>query len=293
MKNNPAATFENARARVDKMIANEDSQIIHPASHTRLWARDERTKRAILYLHGYTDSVQQFSAFGDLLFQRGYNVFAPRVPHHGYRDRMSRAHGELTIHELQKWTNDAVDTALGLGEKITVMGLSMGGVMATWVAEQRADVNCVIILSAAYGVKVIPARAMRAVARIVNRLPNLFVWWDPRVRTETGIEYAYPRFSTRTLARLFQFSDELLKCARKQPPAARTVWMVTNANDFAISNALCEQFTAAWRAHGSEQIRAYEFPRELGLPHDLLDPIDVSVKPDAVYPRLIEIIEQA
>ncbi len=292
MKNNPPLAFDAARARIEKIIAAEDAQIIHPASHTRLWSHAKKTARAILYFHGYTDSAQQFQALGELFFQRGYNVFVPRAPQHGYRDRLSTAHGALTIAELQTWANDALDLALGLGEKITVMGLSMGGVLATWVAQQRAEVDTVVILAAAYGVKAIPPRATRAAARLVKRLPNQFIWWDPRVRAETGIAYAYPRFATHTLARLFLFSAELLQYARNHPPAARRVWMVTNANDFAVNNALCRQFANAWRAHGTDQIRTYEFPRALGLPHDLLDPIDAAVKPDAVYPQLIKIVEQ-
>jgi len=293
MKNNPPLAFDAARARIEKIIAAEDAQIIHPASHTRLWAHAQKTARAILCLHGYTDSTQQFYALGDLMFQRGYNVFVPRAPHHGYRDRMSAAHGALTIAELQTWANDALDLALGLGEKITVMGLSMGGVMATWLAETRAELDQAILLSPAYGTSAIPPRVTRTAARAVNHLPNLFIWWDPRVRAETGIAYAYPRFATRTLARLFLFSAELLQTARQQPPAARQVWMVTNANDFAISNTLCKMFADAWRAHATDQIRAYEFPRALGLPHDLLDPIDAAVKPEAVYPQLIKIVAQA
>jgi alpha-beta hydrolase superfamily lysophospholipase len=291
LKNHPAATFEDATARFQQLVAAEDSEIIHPASHSRLWSHGAKTARAVLYLHGYTDSTQQFHALGELLFQRGYNVFAPRLPHHGYRDRLSTAHGDLTIAELQTWANDAVDLVLGLGERVSVMGLSLGGVMATWVAETRADVTQVLLLAPAYGTKTIPPRLTRPLARLVYRLPNLFLWWDPRVRAETGIEYAYPRFATRTLAQLFLFGSELLDTARHRPPAARAVWMITNENDFAVSNALCREFVAAWRAHSTARIFTYQFSRALGLPHDLLDPIDAAVKPDVVYPRLLEMIQ--
>jgi pimeloyl-ACP methyl ester carboxylesterase len=215
----------------------------------------------------------------------------PRLPHHGYRDRLSTAHGKLTIDELRQWTNDAVDAALGLGERLTVMGLSLGGVLATWVAEQRAEVDCVLILAPAYGTRVIPLRATRAAARVMGRLPNLLIWWDPRVRAETGIEYAYPRFATHVLAQLYDFSGDLLAHARANPPAARRVWMITNANDFAVSNSICDAFVAAWRSHNPPQIQTYQFPKNLRLPHDFLDPIDSAVQPDVVFPRLLEIIQ--
>ncbi len=291
-KNNPARNFQEAETRVAAQIAQEDHAVIHPVSHTRLWSHGQTTSRSVVYLQGYTDSVQQFGPLGDLLFQRGYNVYAPRLPHHGYRDRMSQDHGKLSVQEMQQWAQDAVDTALGLGEKVTVIGLSLGGVLATWIAEQRADVDRVLVVAPAYGTKAIPPRATRTVARVAHRLPNMFMWWDPRVRTETGIEYAYPRFATHTLAKLFLLSSELLREARQRPPAARAVWMITNANDFAVNNTICAAFVAAWQKHKTGQIFTYEFPGELGLPHDLLDPIDATVKPDLVYPRLIEMVQQ-
>ena len=292
LKSNPARTFEDAVARVQQLIQVEDEAVIHPASHTKLWSHGKATERAVVYLQGYTDSTEQFRALGDLLYQRGYNVFAPRLTHHGYRDRMSQDHGKLSLHELKHWANDALDTGLGLGDKVTVMGLSLGGVMATWLAQNRRDLDRALLVAPAYGVKAIPPRATRSVARVANRLPNMFIWWDPRVRAETGIEYAYPRFATRALAQLFLLSSDMLNIARERPPAARTVWMITNANDFAVSNTICDAFTAAWTKHNTNQIFAYQFPKELGLPHDLLDPIDATVKPDLVYPRLIEMVQQ-
>jgi len=38
----------------------------------------------------------QFRALGALFHARGYNVLIPRLPRHGYRDRMSRHHGRLS-----------------------------------------------------------------------------------------------------------------------------------------------------------------------------------------------------
>ena len=289
---NPARTFQEAASRVQQQ-QTQDDETIHPLSRTKFWSHGEKTPRAVLYLHGYTDSTQQFNALGALLFERGYNVFAPRLPYHGYKDRMTRAHGDLTASEMIAWANQATDAALGLGDRLTVMGLSLGGVLATWAAEERVQVDQVLIVSPAYGTSFIPARFTTTAARVFRRLPNFFLWWDPRVRAQAGFEYTYPRFATRTLAQAFLLSDQLLTRARQQPPAARTVWMITNANDFAVNNAICDAFVAAWRAHKTNQVFTFQFPRELNIPHDVMDPNDPGVKPKVIYPRLIEIIQQA
>jgi carboxylesterase len=286
---NPVHSFPDAVLQVQE-LQRQDDDAIHPDSRTKFWSHGEKTAGAVLYLQGYTDSTRQFEAFGDLLFERGYNVFAPRMPHHGYKDRMTCAHCEFTAPDMIEWANSVTDMAVGLGERLTVMGLSLGGVLATWVAEQRADVERVLIVAPAYGTGLLPAPITTPVARVAQRLPNLFIWWDPRVREGAGFEYTYPRFSTHTLARTFLLSDELLERAREKPPAARSVWMITNANDIAVSNTICRAFVAAWAAHGTNRIHSYEFAREHGLPHDLMDPNDPSMKPEIVYPALIEII---
>lgn len=288
--NKPARTFEEAGARIGDLCARDDA-FIHPLSRTRLWSHGAKTPRAVLYLQGYTDSVQQFSVLGDRLFARGYNVYAPRLPYHGYQARLTQDHGKLTAGEMVEWASAAVDAAVGLGDRLTVVGLSLGGVMATWVAEQRADVDRVLIVAPAYGTSAVPPALTVPTAKIVKRLPNLFVWWDPRLREEQGFDYTYPRFSTHTLARLFILSGELLEQARAKPPAARSVWMITNANDAAVSNALCDAFVRAWQAHKTDQVRTYQYPKELNIPHDVMDPGDPAVKPDVVYPPLLEMID--
>jgi pimeloyl-ACP methyl ester carboxylesterase len=288
---NPAPSFDHAVARI-QYAQTQDDDTIHPLSQTKFWSHGEKTPRAILYLQGYTDSTHQFTPLGDLLFEHGYNVFAPRLPYHGYKDRMTRAHSQLTGSQLIEWAGTMTDISVGLGDDLTVIGLSLGGVLATWVAQHRADVDRVLIVAAAHGTSLIPTRLTLPAAQLFKRLPNLFIWWDPRVREQAGFDYTYPRFSTRTLAQAFLLGGELLEQARQNPPAARAVWVITNANDFAVSNALCNAFAASWRRHNTNQIYTFQFPRELAIPHDMMDPADPAVKPEIVFPRLLEIVGQ-
>jgi len=288
---NPAPTFDAAVAQITALQARDDDTI-HDLSTTKFWSHGAKTERALLYLQGYTDSTHQFAPLGKILYERGYNVFAPRLPYHGYKDRMTADHAKLTAPEMVEWANRAVDVALGLGERLVVMGLSLGGVLATWVAEYREEVARAVIIAPAYGSTLIPTRVTRPAAQAFARLPNLFMWWDPRVRENNGVDYAYPRFATHTLAHAFLLGDQLLAQARKRPPAARTVCMVTNANDFAVNNTIAAAFVTAWQAHHTDRVTAFQFPRALGIPHDLLDPVDPAVRPEVVYPRLVELIEK-
>lgn len=291
LPSHPAQSFDDAVARVAALQV-QDTDLIHPKSQTHFASHGAKTPRAVLLLHGYTDSVHQYDVLAQELYKQGYNVFIPRLPHHGYLDRMSPAHSTLTAAELLDWVNNATDIAVGLGNTLTVIGLSMGGVLATWVAAQRADVERVLIVSPAYGAHVIPRGITFPVAGLLKRLPNRWMWWDTELQAKHGFDYSYPRFSTRTLANLFLLAKDLLQQARAKPPVARAVWMITNANDESVSNILCAEFVQAWRALSPNQIHTYEYARELGLPHDIMDVNDPAVKPDSVFPPLLEIVNQ-
>lgn len=268
-----------------------DDESIHPASVTRFLTHGERTPRAVLYLHGYTDSTQQFAPLAEQLFARGCNVLAPRLPHHGYQDRMTDAHGKLTAREAVDWANGAIDLARGLGERLSVIGLSLGGVLATWLAQHRDNVDQVIIVAPAYGASFVPAPLTPHLARLALRLPNLLVWWDLRAGEKQGHGYTYPRFGTRALADTFLLGGELLAEARRAPPRAGSTWMITNANDAAVNNALCRQFVQAWTRHATDRVHAYEIPRHHGIPHDCIDPNEAGAQPDLVFPLLVNIVE--
>ena len=92
---------------------------------------------AYLLLHGLSNCPRQYIRFAPLLFARGANVLVPRLPLHGGVDLSGRALAALTSEELCRFGDAVVDVACGLGERITVLGLSGGGVLAAWIAQVR------------------------------------------------------------------------------------------------------------------------------------------------------------
>ena len=47
------------------------------------------TERAIVLFHGFTNCPRQFSALAQQFFERGFNVYVPRLPRHGLRDKLT------------------------------------------------------------------------------------------------------------------------------------------------------------------------------------------------------------
>ncbi|MFO7167068.1 MAG: alpha/beta fold hydrolase [Chloroflexota bacterium] len=286
----PATSYDEALARLAALRGSEGPDVRDECRST-LMTHGGRAQRALVLFHGYTSCPRQFHELGQALFERGYNVLIPRMPGHGLSDRLTTQTANLTAAGLARYADEAVDIARGLGERVTVAGLSGGGVLTAWVAQERADVERCVSISPVVGVAVYPGWFTRPAARVLARAPNRFLWWDPQLREQApGAPYGYPRFATRGLAAFILLATWTLGEARRRPPAAQSIVVVTNGADASVSNVDTAQLVAAWQARAGSRVRTHEFSASLGLPHDLIDPRTPGAQVDLVHPVLIDLI---
>jgi carboxylesterase len=287
----PAGSFDEARARFEESL-QRDTPDVDPASRSRLETPGQRTTRAIVFLHGLTNSPQQFGMFSQRFLARGYAVLTPRMPYHGYSDRMTKDLAHLTAAQLVDVTSEAIDVASGLADEVTVCGLSLGGVLAIWAAQYR-PISMAAVIAPAIGLPVLPLPATGFAFGALGRLPNRFVWWDPRYKDKMpGPPYAYPRWSTHALVQTQRLGLDLMDVARGSPPVARSTWIITNASDLAVNNAASVQIVKSWRAAGATNVHTFQFPRHMKLWHDVIDPLQPHAQPGLVHPMLEEIITE-
>ena len=252
----------------------------------------EKTERAIIFIHGYTNCPYQFVELGKLFYQRGYNVLIAPQPRHGLTDRMTEELAQLKAEELVTYADEVVDIAQGLGEHVTVAGISGGGVITGWIAQNRSDVDLAVLLSPAFGYAQVPPGLTLPASKLYLLLPNSFVWWNDELQENNPPSHAYPRYSTRALAQLLRLSLVVQAQARKDNPMVSEILVVTNANDHSVSMPLIQKTVGLWRQYSDSDLRTYEFPAELGLDHDFIDPTNPDEQIDVVYPRLLDLITQ-
>jgi len=287
----PAADYAAAMTRVAALQA-KDGPDVREDSRTRLWTRGEKTDRVIVYYHGYTNAPPQFNQMGEDFFQRGYTVLVPRLPYHGLRDPLTKEQEKLTAAELAQLTQETVDIAQGLGAKVTIAGLSAGGVMAAWAAQNRADIDLAVGMAPAAGLPFVPQWVSTLFRKASPHLPSMYIWWDPRVKAKINRPaHAYPRFSTRGLAEVFRLGREVLDAAGMTAPAARRILSVTSAFDTAVHLPTVHRLETRWKEHGAN-IRTYEFARDLKIWHDMIDPTSPTQQIAITYPVLIDLITQ-
>jgi carboxylesterase len=285
----PAAGYAEALSRIAALQVQE-GEGIHPDCHTQLLAHGARAERALVLIHGYTSCPQQFVPLGQRFYEQGQNVLIARLPRHGQTDRLNRDHGGLLAAELAAYADEVVDIAAGLGERITLVGLSAGGVTTAWAAQTRPDLDRAVIVSPAFGFRALPMPLTVPLMNLVLLLPDAFDWWEPELREQGGQPYTYPQRSRHALANILRLGFATLALAARQPPAARHIVMVTNANDNAVDGEAARRMARAWRAAGAPDVVEYEYPAALKLPHDLIDPAHPDGNVDVSYPKLMELI---
>jgi len=96
----------------------------------------------VLVLHGFTGNPASMRALAELAAAAGYAVELPRLPGHGttLEDMMTTSWADWSQAAL-----DAFDELDARCDRVAIVGLSMGGGLGAFVAEQRPSAGCVFI----------------------------------------------------------------------------------------------------------------------------------------------------
>lgn len=267
-----------------------DGPNVNPLCHTRLYTHGQRVERSLVLLHGFTNCPQQFDALGRQFHEDGWNVLIPRYPRHGYADRLNTAIAELKVEHLLAVASRAAEAGAGLGNRVTVAGLSLGAILAGYLAQTRDGIERAVLIAPMLGLKPIPGPALTAMSVVAKRIPNFYMWWNNDVKDKLGPSYGYPRLATHAYAALFDAGRMLVTTARKTAPKARSIAVITNAGEPRLDNRFTYRLVDSWRQHGAA-VESFEFPASDRLTHDLIDPGNAAQRTDYVYPIVTRLIE--
>jgi alpha-beta hydrolase superfamily lysophospholipase len=284
----PAPDYASAVERFEAIRAAEEG-VVFEKCRSRLLTHGEQTEVSVVLVHGLTNCPYQFAELGEMIHAQGANVLILRVPHHGVANAdgtgvgsVSNA-GKLTPQELRDYADEAVDIAAGLGRERRVAGLSMGGVITSWITQSRSDVNRTVVIAPAITMPGMPGIVDYMARNLFSRLPDI-----PIISLEEKpSDHVYQGEATRALASMYRMAQYVREQAAETPPAVRRIHVMTNANDNQVDNPDVDHLAGEWRDHGADVVQ-FEFPKADALPHDLIDP----TKPDGdvaiVYPIVLE-----
>ena len=286
----PTASHDDAIERFEEVTAGEADLNVFEPCESRLLTHGERTDVAVALFHGLTNCPRQFVELGTQLFDAGANVVILRAPEHGIANADGTAIGgvenvnSLSPEALRDYADDSVDIATGLGEEVRVLGLSMGGVVAAWTAQERSDADRVVAVAPAMTVPAVPASLTQVFRNVFQKLPDVSL-----PSSGTPLDHAYAGETTTGLDATFTMAADVADEAYGASPASPDVIVVLNPDDDQVDPVHLSGFANAWAAHG-RPVSLYRLPA-VGLPHDVIDVDQPEGDPEFVYPILVELLD--
>lgn len=284
----PARSRGEALERMRRLQALDDSAALFAPCSTMVLDHGANTARVYVLLHGFTNCPRQFGDLAKLLYDDGANVLVPRMPRHGIADAPHDVLASLTADELVGLSSEAVDIAHGLGDHVSIVALSSSAVVAGWLAEQRNDLDQVMLIAPSLAPRSVPLWLAVPLANALVHLPHIFVPWDAKRRQPLGPRTAFPGFSTRALARVYELGFHVLHDGA--PPRSTRVILVTTLHDEGVNNGVVAELGKRWAKQGCP-VRSFEFPAEAWVHHDMIDPEQPYQRVSVVYPVLRKLLE--
>jgi pimeloyl-ACP methyl ester carboxylesterase len=283
------ADYAAALGRFQQVQETEGPEL-NPVCHSILLTHGQRTERAVVFFHGYTNCPEQFRQLGQVFFELGYNVLIPRLPRHGLADRKVENLSHLKAEELRDCADTSVDIACGLARKVYVAGLSAGGTLSAWIAQNRSEVTRVVLIAPALGfTRHQGTRFQKALALLLPLLPDIRRYWhdfDP-----DAVGHTYPGFSSWALGQLLRVSVATFAGALDEAPRVQDVVLISSRSDQAVSDYLAWQLIGLWRTKGLFKFAAVDFPKAMKIEHDMIDPTQNSQQTEIVYPILVSLLD--
>jgi len=100
--------------------------------------------RGVLVLHGFTGSPHSMRPLAESIADRGYSVEVPLLPGHGTRFE------DLVPMRWGDWTSAAAasfDVLAASCRTVAVVGLSVGGGLACWLAERHPETAALVVIN--------------------------------------------------------------------------------------------------------------------------------------------------
>jgi esterase/lipase len=280
----PARSYGDAVERIARR-QHDDDLVAAEGGRSIFLTHGDRSARAVVLLHGFTNSPRQFEHLAAMLYAAGDNVYVPRLPHHAERNGTAKTLASLTAEELRDYADSAMDVADGLGDSVVVAGLSAGGTVAAWIAQTRRDAQRVVIIAPLLAIARVPRLLEAPLMNLALRVPNVTQADSPdrsRPDRELGV-------SSRAIAQVMRLGTAVRRAAARSSPLVHEIVFVTNANDKTVKSAPMIDLAHVWSGAGST-VTVYEFPASLRLAHDVADEIGPHAQPALVNSELQALI---
>jgi esterase/lipase len=258
-------------------------EAVRDGCHPRIMEHDD-TAKAIVLVHGLTDSPYFMTAIGDYFFENlGYNVYLPLLHCHG----LKRPRGMEWV-KLGEWKQNvsfAVDIAASKADYVAIGGLSTGGTLSFYTAVNNPKVTGPLYLfSAALDL------AGGIVGDLKERLLRTFLAdiLDSNKELIGDNPYRYARMDydgARELSELIKETDALIKRFEKEPYSG-LVFAAHSESDTTANIAGIEDLQ---KVSDPDKFTWFRIQKKEGVSHaSLVLKVDIRPKDEAEGTQVLE-----
>jgi len=141
-------TGRDAQLWLDERHADCARDKVWSVASERLVRHGDKTPRTFLYIHGFGACRAEGEGVVDIVANNtSSNTLYLRLPGHGTD---AEDHASRGAQEYLDCVTEGLEVAQTLGEQVIVIGTSMGGLLATWLAATYPDDVDALILAAPY-----------------------------------------------------------------------------------------------------------------------------------------------
>ena len=199
-----------------------EHQAIRPGCEPKIIYHGSKKDNVIVLIHGLTDSPYFMEAIGERFALMGFNVLIPLLPGHGLKAPQGMR--DVKLEQWQEEVNFAVEYAKQLGDKISIGGLSTGGTLSVWKAQNSPnEINGgVFLFSAALDIAGKQGDFIEKLARTIFIRPLAAIFQDATQDSLVGNEpddnpYRYSRMDFDGAAQLSKAIQLVEKAQISQP----------------------------------------------------------------------------
>jgi pimeloyl-ACP methyl ester carboxylesterase len=248
---------------------------VRDGCYPRIMEHQQPTDKAIVLVHGLSDSPYFMMAIGEYFFSTlGYNVYLPLLHCHGLKQPNGME--GVSLDEWKANVNFAVDKAAQTATQVSIGGLSTGGTLSLYTAANNPKVNGTLYLFSAAldlagGVFGIVGELKEILLRTF--LTDILDNDKPLIGKNP---YRYDRIDidgARELSRLIAETDALLKTFTLDKPFTQHVFAAHSESDNTANITGIEDFQQVSIA---DKFTFFRIPKAIGVTHASLvlrDPV--------------------
>lgn len=241
-------------------------QNVRDGCHPRILEHSDPVEKAIVLVHGLSDSPWFMTAIGDFFFHRlGYNVYLPLLHCHGLKEPNGME--EVELEEWKSNTSFAINVAAAKAGEVSIGGLSTGGALSFYMAAVNPKIQGALYLfSAALDLAGGPFGLIGEIKEklLLTFLADLLDFNSPLI-ADNPYRYSYVDMDGATqLARLIKETDIIIEGFDHRFPFSKRVFAAHSESDTTADLAGIETLR---NVSIPERFDFFRIPEKLGVPH--------------------------